>query len=391
MKKLGIVLMLLTFAGLVFAPVIRGMILIPTGKDKTVIVAKDEVIDDDLFISGDEVIFEGTVNGDLYAVGGVVTIRGTVNGDVLAAGGNIEISGEIADDVRVAGGNIRIDEATIGDSVSVVGGNISIDDETTIGGGLVFAGGSIVSRADVGRGIVGGGGSVTLEGVVVKDAHVGGEMLTLGSGAQVGGDLIYTSEREPRLVGEATVSGQIREFKPEGLRIAQGIDREEVERFGRGIFRGMQAGFRVWSYVAALLVGVVMLATIPKHSRGVVETLEKRFLGSLGWGFVVFILAGPALLLALMTVVGIPLALIFGALYLIDLYVAKLFVGMALGRWLKKVLNQKWSKYLSFILGLAAFYVLSALPVVGFIVGVVGRLTGLGALFGYKKELWAKR
>ena len=105
----------------------------------------------------------------------------------------------------------------------------------------------------------------------------------------------------------------------------------------------------------------------------------------------VFILAGPALLLALMTVVGIPLALIFGALYLIDLYVAKLFVGMALGRWLKKVLNQKWSKYLSFILGLAAFYVLSALPVVGFIVGVVGLLTGLGALFGYKKELWAKR
>jgi len=391
MKKFLFFSVVVLNAVLICAPSALAVIAVPAGESKTVMLGKNEVVNDDLFISGDEVLVEGTVNGDLYAAGGMVTIRGTVNGDILAAGGNLEISGKIADDIRAAGGNIRIEKAAVGDSVSVAGGNLSIDEETTIGGGLVVAGGTIVSRADVARGVTGGGGSVNLDGKVGKDVYLGAGMLTLSSGADIAGDLVYSSEEKPQFVGEATVSGEIRQLKPEVMRVAGGVKNEDVRRLGEGIFRGIHAGFRVWSFFASLLVGLVMLALFPKVSEEVAGKISKRFFASLGWGLLVFIIAGPALFLLVITVVGIPLAMILGMLFLIDLYVAKLFVALALGSWMQKLLNQKWNHYIGFTLGLVAFYILHSLPWIGFMVWLVALLLGVGSLFQYKKLLWKKR
>ena len=49
----------------------------------TVTIAKNEVIDDDLIITGQNVIVDGTINGDLVVAGGKIVINGTVNGSVL--------------------------------------------------------------------------------------------------------------------------------------------------------------------------------------------------------------------------------------------------------------------------------------------------------------------
>ena len=53
---------------------------------ENVVIGKDEVIDDDLFVGGSTVTVDGTVNGDLITAGQTVTINGKVTGNVIAAG-----------------------------------------------------------------------------------------------------------------------------------------------------------------------------------------------------------------------------------------------------------------------------------------------------------------
>jgi len=55
-----------------------------TGED--VVIAADEVIEDDLYVSAATFTLDGTVKGDLAVAAQTITINGTVEGDLMAAG-----------------------------------------------------------------------------------------------------------------------------------------------------------------------------------------------------------------------------------------------------------------------------------------------------------------
>ena len=56
---------------------------------ENVIIASGDVVDDDLYLAGNRIVINGTVNGDVLAAGETIIVNGIVNGDVLALGGNI--------------------------------------------------------------------------------------------------------------------------------------------------------------------------------------------------------------------------------------------------------------------------------------------------------------
>ena len=69
---------------------------------ETVIIASGEVIDDDLYIAGTNIVIDGTVNGDIFGGGTTITINGNVNGSVTLGGQNVTINGDIAHSARLA-------------------------------------------------------------------------------------------------------------------------------------------------------------------------------------------------------------------------------------------------------------------------------------------------
>ena len=68
------------------------------------ILPRGEVVNDDLYVTGNQVIINGDVEGDLVVAAGYVEINGVVNGDVLAAGGAVVIAGAVQDDVKIRNG-----------------------------------------------------------------------------------------------------------------------------------------------------------------------------------------------------------------------------------------------------------------------------------------------
>ena len=76
-----------------------------------VVIAADEVIEDDLYVGANTFVLEGTVKGDLIVFAQNITINGTVEGDLLNDG-ELTVEGTIAvtgDYTQTATGRLRID------------------------------------------------------------------------------------------------------------------------------------------------------------------------------------------------------------------------------------------------------------------------------------------
>ena len=54
-------------------------------------ISSTEIIEGDLFIAGETIIIEGTINGDLIAAGRTIIMNGMVNGSIMAAAETITI------------------------------------------------------------------------------------------------------------------------------------------------------------------------------------------------------------------------------------------------------------------------------------------------------------
>ena len=96
-------------------------------------------------------------------------------------------------------------------------------------------------------------------------------------------------------------------------------------------------------------------------------------------------------MLLMFTGVGLPLAMIVGALFVLDLYLAKIFASLALGKVLARNFGWKLRPAAVFFVGLVVYYLLRLIPVVGMFVRLAALLAGLGGVWLYKKQLLGKK
>ena len=108
---------------------------------QTVTVASGEVVDDDLYVAGETIIIDGTVNGDFCACARTITVNGVVKGSVMAAGETVNISGEVGHTVRAGGKTINISGNVHGD-VMVGCSEVNIASTAKISGDLLLGAGN---------------------------------------------------------------------------------------------------------------------------------------------------------------------------------------------------------------------------------------------------------
>ena len=82
---LFVVLLIVTFSAIANAAQFR--------RGKHIIVPKDEVIEDTLYVTGESLTIEGTITGDLISYSRTTDISGTVKGDLITASRIIDING----------------------------------------------------------------------------------------------------------------------------------------------------------------------------------------------------------------------------------------------------------------------------------------------------------
>lgn len=351
-------------------------------RGETVTISSETVLNDDVYMAGGTVTVDGVVGGDVVAAAGLLTVNGQIEGDVIAAGGTVILDGTVSDSVRVAGGEVSISGQVRQDLV-VFGGNVIMSKDSIVQRDLVGGAGNIRIAGKIGRDVRMAGGAVTISADVGDDALVEADELIVASGATIDGDLRYKSPKKATVERGATIGGEVKHTIPE--------KRVPVKRSPAAIFLVLLLT-KLWSFVALGIVGLILSWLMPQKLISGGEKLSQSPWKSLGLGFALLVNVPIAIIIAMITIVGIPLAMITAAVYGIAIYGANIYVGFYIGdRILNRAKREKrpWPGY-SVLLGLLILAVVRLVPILGFFVSLAVILFGLGAMVIASYEIYKK-
>jgi hypothetical protein len=431
--RLALVLPLLALAALGFVPPAQAADF-RTGD--VVIIDADEVIDDDLFVSGERVEVNGTVKGDLFATGGQVVVNGQVEGSLIIAAQAAEFNGQVDGSVYGSAYSLVVGpEASAGRNLYVGAYSLETEAGSTVGRSLYVGAYQAVLGGEVARDVRAGLGALELNGQVNGDLYVevgsadtappestryffpGAPIvpavlpgLHFGPEASVAGNVWYQSRAEQALPAEA-VGGQVT-FATPAPSDQPGMRPGAVRvRDGQGALADLFQGFsvRAGEFIALLIVGGLLLRFWPEAVQRVSAQAQARPLPSTGWGclvtaaffvgvplaaiaiFVVAVLGGLVtfgqLFSAILGLGGAALGLTVSAGLFVLALVTKVIIAYLVGRLIlsrlaPQSLTGRWGDLGALALGAAIYEVLRAIPFgLGWVIGAIVTLIGVGAIY----------
>ena len=336
-------------------------------RGRAVLIPAGEVVHNDLIVAGPSVKIDGTVEGDLIAFTRNLTVTGHVTGDVIAFAGEIVIDGIVDGNVRVFSRSAVL-QGNVGKNVTAFGNSVDLVSRANVGGGMIVFAAEAELDGKMQRDLLGMIGRTDLDGVIGGQAWLRGGNLTVGSTAEIRGPAMFEGPQQPVVESGAKLASPIQ------IEITQDVRRNRRST-ARVVFRA------IFSYVAALLVGILLLVIFPGFFRAVLR--ETAAIGlSIGVGSL-------ALLCGIFLVIAGVLLLIFGAgagvagvlAYAPILYVAQVFVGAWLGN---KIMGEPQAVTNAVIgrmaVGLLILHIARLIPVFGGLVGLATLLWGTGAV-----------
>jgi cytoskeletal protein CcmA (bactofilin family) len=412
----------------------------PMGGDR-VVIEEGQVIDDDLYVSANTFILNGTVKGDLIAFGNTVIIgpKGVVEDDLLAAGQAIVINGKVGDSARIAGAMLQLgNSAQIGGDLLTAGYSTEAQSGSSVGKDVVATGSQAVLSGDIARNLKVYAGGVQLNGRVGGDmlAAVGNPEdippvspitfmpldpqvsppptvkggLTIGQDAEIGGDLTYTASQDAS-IPSGVVNGKLTYNEPTLTEAEQAPPPTAGEKALNWFFDFLR------KFVALLIIGLLLMWLLPDVVRKSSQLLQSKPLPSFLWGFLFHFLFFFGIFLLI--VIVIILASLLGALTLGSLvltiiaagavvvsslllafqisfaYIAKLILAYLIGYLiLSKIYkgsaeNRFYPVVLGVFLLVLAIAIVELIPVLGGLLVFLVTMFGLGALvlliWGYVK------
>ncbi len=318
---------------------------------------------------GNNVTITGTVNGDIYCAAQTVTIDATVNGDIMCAGQSVTIGGKVNGDIRVAGQTVDINASVLGGG-SVAGQDITLSSGSKIGRDVSVAGNTISLDGPIGRDLNVAGSTIYLNSKVGRNVEArAGEKLILQDNASIGGNLNYSSPKMLVKTGGADVAGKVTYTKVEPKSNT-----------------GWLVAWRIYLLVAMTVFAVVLVALFPQLFRRWNKVASEK----LGWVFLTGLLgaiAMPVLIIcAFATVVGAPLGILLGLLWLVaallSFPLAIYFIGHSI--------FPKLHPVLMVLVACLLLGVVQMIPILGGIITLLAYLLGTGVLLINLKSAYKK-
>ncbi len=315
---------------------------------------------DDLLVSGSTPTVMDSVTGDVIVAGRDPLFQGSAGGDYLGVGGRQIIGGRIHGSVRAAGGYIRVTGA-VDRNATIAGGDIGLDSTADIGRNAYLTGGNVQVNGTVRGNLLASAGTVVLNGIVGRDVEVRGDALRIGPHTVITGNLRYrVPAGKVHIDSAAHISGTVT-----ALPVSRGW------------------GLKHWLWMLGfLLAGAVVVALFPRFTVETAAIVRQRpfrsALVGLGW----FILVPIAIIIAGITIIGLPLALVTAALYGVVLYLCSVPFAVWVGQRMPgaRTSTERQGALLNFLIGGVLLLVVGIIPVVGPVVTLIAACLGLGAI-----------
>jgi hypothetical protein len=267
----------------------------------------------------------------------------------------------------------------------VVGGSFTLASGATLDHDLIALGATVtLERGSTTFGHVTAlGGSLSIDGRVTGTVHVYGGRLRLGNAARIEGGLTGNWSSVERAPG-AVVVGDVELGTLRG--VPASLPRAPVaayDAYARFATADSWPGALLPGLVLALVAALVTLV-MPMPLERVGAAMVGQPLRSAAVGLVAGLVVGVVLVLSVVTIVGIPIALVGAMLVGLSVLVGWIALGGYVGRLLGDAFGQRWSPPLA--AGVGAFAVAVGVAVLGTVPALGGlaqfglTLVALGAL-----------
>jgi hypothetical protein len=330
----------------------------------------------DYFAAGGTLSVTDTVEGDALLAGGRVSVASEIKGDLVVAGGELSLGGAVEDDLYAAGGSVQLD-AIVSGNARVAGGEVTVGPATVVAGALSLAGGRVEFLGNTHGYLKATGGTVLLNGEVHGDAEVRADELQIGPDTRIGGRLVYRGPAAPEVPEGAVIAGGV-EFHQQGARQHPDGEGPRVHETEHGV------GSVVW-FVGVFAAAALCVLLFPGFLREAALAIGRRPWQSVGLGLAILVCVPFVGAVLLITIIGIPLALLLAPLYLLVLFLGWVTVAVFVAlRGLEALrpgrpVTPGW-QLLALFLALLALWLVRQVPFAGGLVGFVALLAGIGAL-----------
>lgn len=246
------------------------------------------------------------------------------------------------------------------------GSAVVVTSREVICSNITSFGGTIVVRGEVRGDIVSFGGNVIIDGMVDGDVTLYGGNVTLQDGAHINGDI--------HVCGGHWIEGTGTQLHGSVFECTKSVS---LLFFGDG-----GAGFRFWSVLTWVALGMLLTTLLPEHIMLVRTTVKSKMRRSLILGLLSVLLAPAIIAVLIALIISIPLAIIVAVGLVAAWALGTVAVAWLVGEYiLRRVAPHLSTRLLQVVVGSAALALAGSLPYIGWFVSIGAGLLGLGAVF----------
>jgi cytoskeletal protein CcmA (bactofilin family) len=312
-------------AGVCVAIMTPAASAIETRKGDTIEVAKFETIKGDIYIFAHRARIEGTVDGDLFLFSSDADVSGHITGDVISFAQSLRINGQVDGNIRTFANNITI-RGTVAKNMTAFNETLTLDSAGKVGGSITAFVKALSLDGRLGRDLMVMGEHIDISGTIAGSVRAKAQGLTISGGAEIKGPIRYEGDKPAEVSSSAKLASPVEyhkmEHKPKYL----------------------EGHYYVWRTIwtaAFILFGMVLVLLMPTFAEEVVRSAE-LYAAPIGLGVLVFFGVPIAAIIACITVVGIPLAVLTVGFWFLMLCCAELTVGTVVGSWILGVSRDTW-------------------------------------------------
>lgn len=340
---------------------------------ETTEVAQDEDVDHPVFLGNRAVIVNGSV-GDLFAAGETVMIKGKVGDNAFVAARRVTLAGEVDGDLFVFAESVLI-EGRLGGDLYGAFEEVRVREGATVGGDLHVGGARVIIEGRVEGRLVGAADKLRIDGYVGGDVLVAAGSIELSPDSELGGDLHYDTRAEPIIAEGARVRGETRRVRYED-------EHDSSHQWNVSPVPPLVLAFLGFGlFLLSLIVGGLCLGLGGEGAMAPSRLLAERTAMSFGVGFLLMILVPLVATFLIMLCITAPIGIVMLVALPIATYLGTLITAESAGYWVLGRGGRTPNVFLSLLLGLVFFHMLSYLPLVGSLLRTGWSLAGLGALF----------
>lgn len=337
----------------------------------------------DLYIAAGTILINAPVYGDLVVAGGTITINDSIKNDLLITGGSVTVNGYVADDARCLAGSLIITGRVDGE-MFITGGTVQLEKSAQIKS-LYVAGGEVKINGNVEGNVISRAGNLELDGNINGNVDLRGSKLAInghikGTSILAATDKIIINEparfsrsihywqpfKKPLILPKNS-TGQSPIYDP-----LLSLSHSKWYFLGASTFLGL-AWYLGMAYVLILVIQYLFPVTLSKAAKSFHSNTVTSFLYGIGF----FVITPLTIIIALVTVIGVPVAVILLVAYMMLLLLATITSSIVIANWAMYISNRTWSYW--HITGTSLF-VFILLKIIGF-TPFFGWLVMMGIVF----------